>query len=177
MRLESVASDGRERSAAVLYHLIYYSKTVPGIGFDVIGPMLQLAAERNEQEGVSGFICFSSKYFLQVLEGSRHSVNQTFNRICRDPRHTETVILDAREIASRNFGSFGLGYMSGVHEKRDIYFKYCGGTLFEPHRLTSVSALSMLIDCARYSESKAHAGRSEVSCVADDAGAPELKSA
>ena len=136
----------------MLFQLMYYSKVSESVKVTMVAPMLREAAERNAKDGISGFICFSPKYFLQVLEGGRDDVNATYRRICNDTRHHSSVLLGARAVDQRLFARFGMGYMSNISDKRNVYFKFCGGTIFDPSRLTTDGALAMLLESSRVAE-------------------------
>ena len=131
-----------------LFQLVYASKLTEGVSAAEIAGMLDRAAIRNRDSAVSGLICYSPKYFLQVLEGPRHAVNATLSRIIADKRHHDIVVLSAGEIIRRDFSNWSMGYMSGVESKRELYFRYGCGDEFDPMQLSSVSALSLLKEAA-----------------------------
>jgi hypothetical protein len=50
------------------------------------------------------------------LEGSREDVSATYNRIVRDPRHRDVVLMSCEEISVRQFPYWSMG----LHEGMDV---------------------------------------------------------
>ncbi len=48
--------------------------------------------------------------FLQVLEGEKDKVIDTFNRISLDDRHSNVIILDEGPLKERNFEKWSMGF-------------------------------------------------------------------
>ena len=59
-------------------------------------PSCARARPTTRGSGVTGVLCFSEGIFLQVLEGGRSAVNQLYNRIAADTRHTQVELLQLR---------------------------------------------------------------------------------
>jgi blue light- and temperature-responsive anti-repressor len=70
------------------------------------------AVKNNRFNGISGFLVFSKDKFIQVLEGERKLVFETFDRIKRDDRHTDITVLGAAPCQSRAFPDWLMGAMS-----------------------------------------------------------------
>ena len=69
-----------------------------------------LAASRvnNARDGVTGALLYSDGCFAQVLEGGLSVVQRTFERIQRDARHSNVVVLEARRAEARIFGMWDM---------------------------------------------------------------------
>jgi blue light- and temperature-responsive anti-repressor len=99
-----------------LIQLVYHSRMViarSGLSrlaeFSLIH---KIAVKNNRFNGISGFLVFSKDKFIQVLEGERKLVFQTFERIKRDDRHTDVTVLDVTPCKSRVFPDWLMGAMS-----------------------------------------------------------------
>lgn len=128
----------------MLTHLIYASKKVESLALLDVMDIVRKSETRNRQSDITGFLCFSEKYFLQVLEGNRARINETFRRIVADQRHTGVEIISAKEIEAREFGRWSMGFMSHTEDKRKIYLRYSKSDLFDPYDLTESSAFGLL---------------------------------
>jgi len=65
--------------------------------------ILTEANERNDTLGLTGLLAFNGLNFMQILEGSRLSINECIGLIERDRRHHGMIIFDRREIKQREF--------------------------------------------------------------------------
>jgi hypothetical protein len=72
--------------------------------------ILETARRRNAENDITGVLLSIDQGFLQILEGPDHAVDETFDRISRDPRHTAVRILHAGPCDHRSFGSWRMGF-------------------------------------------------------------------
>ncbi|MGY2052196.1 BLUF domain-containing protein [Methylobacterium sp. JK268] len=90
-----------------LIHLIYFSRALlsaePAARARELGEIARHAQKRNEFSVITSFLLYEQGYFLQVLEGERNSVQDTFTRIGNDRRHRDVQIIEWREVAKREF--------------------------------------------------------------------------
>jgi hypothetical protein len=92
-----------------LFQLIYMSSLVnpdPAVAADV----LEVSVRNNKMNGVTGMMLYADGNIVQVLEGEKASVKDTFSRILLDMRHVSIFVLYEREITERDFGSWSMGY-------------------------------------------------------------------
>jgi hypothetical protein len=73
------------------------------------GLCLAKARERNTAIEVSGVLLYQGGTFLQVLEGETDRVGAIYERIGRDTRHRDVLLLHRRVVAERNFGDWEHG--------------------------------------------------------------------
>ncbi|ACL57285.1 BLUF domain-containing protein [Methylobacterium nodulans] len=90
-----------------LIHLIYFSRALlsaeAGARSRELAEIARQAQKRNEFSVITSFLIFEQGYFLQVLEGERTSIQDTFARIVNDRRHRDVQIIEWREIVKREF--------------------------------------------------------------------------
>ncbi|MGU3537262.1 BLUF domain-containing protein [Methylobacterium sp. A54F] len=90
-----------------LVHLIYFSRL--NLSSDAqlragqIGDITRQAQKKNEFSVITSFLIIEGNFAIQVIEGERVSVHETFNRIAEDQRHRDVQICEWREIAKREF--------------------------------------------------------------------------
>ena len=101
--------------AEPVYQLVYCSTSLigefDGGGHDEIEAILAVATDRNAQYGVTGALTFNETHFAQVLEGGREAVLAVFDRIARDPRHTDVTVLQQGDVTARDFAQWAMAYV------------------------------------------------------------------
>lgn len=63
---------------------------------------------RNVPAGLTGCLLLVDGTFIQLLEGPAAAVEATFERICRDLRHTDLQLVDLAETAERLFPAWSM---------------------------------------------------------------------
>ncbi len=119
----------------VAYQLLYISAANHDFTEDELGQLLALARERNQECGVTGMLIYHEGSFIQALEGERNDVEAVYEKIGRDPRHSETRILFRGEIPHRDFASWSMGFyrskqskvenLEGFHQFLNRGFRNC----------------------------------------------------
>lgn len=67
----------------------------------------------NGRCGVTGLLVAGGRRFLQALEGPEEAVGATFERIRADDRHFAVVPLSIKQVQTREFGTWSMGYEAG----------------------------------------------------------------
>jgi len=76
-----------------VYRILYLSHLASGRDFSVVGQILHVSRERNQQLGITGVLVFDGGRFCQLIEGTQPAVVALAQRIRRDPRHTSYRVL------------------------------------------------------------------------------------
>lgn len=131
-----------------LYRLVYYSRT------DFAGPEAELAVtirqilessrRNNLTAGVSGALMFNAGCFAQVLEGPGDAVERTFERIGRDMRHTDVMVLQFAPVSERGFPSWSMAFIGRSTRDGEIYGGLAGESGFNPARLSGEHLFEVL---------------------------------
>jgi len=129
-----------------LYRLIYVSQAISGLEYPDLVDILEKSERNNKKVGITGMLSFGDSMFLQVLEGSRRVVSQTYNRILIDKRHANAELIDFSEIDYRDFGVWSMKVVQlGNHaEVRSIILKYSSSETFSPISMTGRQSLNFL---------------------------------
>lgn len=127
-----------------LVRLVYASRVAKSVDGAEIKKILKVSQDNNARDGISGMLCFSSKYFLQCLEGPRPAVNTAYNRILTDARHSEAELISFQEIARRDFANWSMGYTGEGLIARDTLFQFTPDGELHPTSLSADSAYAML---------------------------------
>lgn len=76
-----------------VYRILYLSHLASGRDFSVVGQILHVSRERNQQLGITGVLVFDGGRFCQLIEGAQPAVVALAQRIRQDPRHTSYRVL------------------------------------------------------------------------------------
>lgn len=128
----------------MLVRLLYASRAAGAVGAEVIEAILEESRRRNPELGVTGVLCQSGDIYLQVLEGGRDAVNRLYNRIVRDPRHRDVVLLDYQEITERRFAAWTMGQVNAARINPSLLLRYSEKAELDPHAMSGKSALALL---------------------------------
>ncbi|MFO1496395.1 MAG: BLUF domain-containing protein [Lysobacterales bacterium] len=131
-----------------LCRLIYASRAVELPRPEDIDAILGVSRANNAKVGVTGALMYSSREFLQCLEGAREAVNSTYARIIKDPRHTEVTILEFSEIERRWFAGWGMHHVPPLWSTRQMLLRYAERETFNPLKMSAACARAMLSDLA-----------------------------
>lgn len=71
----------------------------------------QDARQYNQQNGITGTLCYGNGQFLQCLEGQKKVLLPLLQEIFDDTRHKETKILIVQPIEQRDFSNWGMRLM------------------------------------------------------------------
>lgn len=90
---------------ASLVQLVYVSRlTVSGrLNTSIFDEVERHASQYNEQQGITGILCYGNGQFLQCLEGEKSKVLALQQRICSDKRHKNIKVLLLQPITQRSF--------------------------------------------------------------------------
>ena len=94
-----------KRQKQKLKQIIYTSKPV-ALEDNTIDQILASSHKYNSKSGVTGLLIFGTKLYMQFLEGPDQELDETFNRIKIDNRHTDIRILGVNLTDRRLFGSW-----------------------------------------------------------------------
>lgn len=93
-----------------LTRLIYASTLPEPMSKVDIEQILAASRPRNNDLGITGYLCVSQSHALQCLEGGRDSVNKLYNYIVRDSRHADVTLLRYTEAWRRLFPVWDMGF-------------------------------------------------------------------
>ncbi len=104
-----------------LFRLAYISRNTGLSDAAELDALLASARRANAQADVTGALLFNRECFAQVLEGPMPAVNSVFERIQRDPRHGDVIILLAENSPGRRFPDWAMAYAGEDPEARERF--------------------------------------------------------
>ncbi len=142
----------------MIHQLVYYSRnTVLGGDRAMLTNLREIvsASQRNNsRDGVTGFLIFDKTWFVQILEGERAKVTETYNRIALDNRHSSPNIVNVYDVTARSFPNWTMGGAMRTLEVQEIYLAHNIGSVMDPARLKSSQILQLAIDLQEFEQAK-----------------------
>ena len=142
-----------------IYRLVYTSRNLLEGGEEeqraAIAGLLAVSKRNNARVGVTGALLFNGGSFAQVLEGSRAAVEATFERIQRDPRHSDVAVLQCEPVAARGFPNWSMGFVGDSPRGRALWAEVARLTNFDPSRLEGNVLFNTLLSIVKAEEDEA----------------------
>ena len=120
---------------------------------DILGS----AQKHNGQNNVTGFLVFDGTTFLQILEGERKDVIETYDRIKVDKRHKDIHLLEMTDVAQRQFADWHMGGSMRTLEAQEIYLSHGIGQEINPKTLTAGKIVALALDLQAYEQERREA--------------------
>src|SRR3954468_19148664 len=120
----------------MLVRLMYASRATAPLKPETLNAILKKSTTNNPAAGVTGVLCFSGDIFLQVLEGGRSQVSALYNRIARDERHRDVVLLSYDEIEERSFAGWAMGQVNMSRLNPALLLKYSETAVLDPYAVS-----------------------------------------
>jgi len=93
-----------------LKHIVYVSFSSKALNNAELKALLKVIRQKNKANGISGLLLYNNSTFIQVIEGLEDTLHQVFEKIKKDTRHTNVVILLEEAIQSRTFPGWYMGF-------------------------------------------------------------------
>jgi hypothetical protein len=120
----------------MLVRLMYASRAAKPMDHEELSAILRQSRQHNQACGITGALCCSGNVFIQVLEGGRQAVNQLYQAICRDERHTDVVLLSYQEICERRFANWAMGQVNLSRINPAVLLKYSETATLDPYAVS-----------------------------------------
>jgi hypothetical protein len=98
----------------MLFRMTYVSLSLTEPYSAEVMAIARCALRRNREIGVTGALYYDDAQFFQVIEGEEAAVRALFERIRRDPRHTDVTVLSEGPAASRIFPDWAMKFLDGA---------------------------------------------------------------
>lgn len=120
----------------MLVRLMYASRSAQPMDQEELSAILRQSRQNNLPQGITGALCCSGGIFIQVLEGGRSAVNQLYQRISRDERHTDVLLLSYEEISERRFANWAMGQINLGRLNPAVLLKYSETATLDPYAVS-----------------------------------------
>lgn len=132
-----------------LVQLVYSSRPAGSPASRDLMQILGKARARNAATGITGLLCYTGARFLQVLEGERDDVCETFYRILRDERHIQVRLLAFHYPTARGFAEWAMGYAGTGDMGADVMRRHVAGGTSDQLGNDAETTTAFLRDLAR----------------------------
>ncbi len=95
-----------------MFQLAYISKAKVSISPDELTDLSNDAGTRNQTINVTGMLLYHNGSFFQFLEGNEQVINDLYEHIAKDPRHSNCEIIYAHEAGNRLFSDWFTRHIS-----------------------------------------------------------------
>lgn len=95
-----------------LYKIMYISSATRDMSAEELETMLVKCREKNTFFDISGYMLYHRGHILQLLEGSRTTVEYIYNTIRLDNRHHNIIELCTAPINQRAFADWKMGFQN-----------------------------------------------------------------
>ena len=130
----------------MLVRLTYTSRATELLTPSTMETILASSRKNNPANGITGVLCTNNYIFLQMLEGGRKEVNETYNRIVADKRHHDVQILNFEEITERKFAVWSMGKVSFDRVNMAILLKHSAKPVLDPYAVSGGVSVALLED-------------------------------
>lgn len=93
-----------------LHELVYVSLAEHPMSDGELCELLSQARARNQARGITGFLIYRDREFMQLIEGEEAQVRALFERIESDPRHMHVYCLWDGPIAARSCADWAMAF-------------------------------------------------------------------
>jgi len=130
----------------MLVRLLYASRAAQEIDDALVAKILEDSRRHNLERGITGVLCAYSPgdVFVQVLEGSRETVNALYASIVRDPRHLDVTLLDYAEITERRFAGWRMGSVNLNRVNQATILRFSERAPLDPFTMSGRAFLALL---------------------------------
>lgn len=136
-----------------LTRLIYYSENQidpsKSSVLSELGSILSASNRNNKGLDLTGALVFDDQWFLQTLEGERARVWETLRRIEEDERHSNIVVVEAREVPTRIFGSWWMGLATRNAATAKTFAPFLKRGALRPEEMSADAVLQLMIGLAQ----------------------------
>lgn len=129
-----------------LVRMVYVSKIVNRLDSGALPQIQKVAMANNDKHDLTGLLVFSSKYYLQVIEGGRKAINQLLRNLHHDDRHADLLVLGMEQINQRSFQKWSMQFVPVTSASREVFLRNGVSQEYDPYEMTYLSALGFLND-------------------------------
>ena len=102
-----------------LSRVLYVSGASRALSDADLEAILRASRANNGKAGITGMLLWADGAFIQVLEGASTAVAALVDRIRRDDRHRNVMMIVEEEVANRVFGAWEMGFKKLDPQRRD----------------------------------------------------------
>jgi hypothetical protein len=95
-----------------LHQLVYISKATKIFDSNSLFKILEAAKNNNSHQDITGSLLYDGGRFIQILEGEKDTITSLYEKISKDPRHSNVKILYLEEASIRLFPTWSMSMLN-----------------------------------------------------------------
>lgn len=136
---KAVAAMTQAESAMQLTRLVYTSRH-EHLDAAALQSILESSQRNNARDMITGVLVVDDANFMQLIEGSRHTIAECFARIMADKRHSAVQVISCGDVSRRLFQDWSMRMVEVEKIKQEILSVHSVEGKFQP-RLMSEFAI------------------------------------
>lgn len=104
----------------MLSYILYQSKRNPICTDEEITKILHACERNNSHQDITGMLIYSDDSFMQILEGDYKKINDLYQKIKKDPRHSQIISISLGMLKKRFFPSWAMAHKEVGNEHLTI---------------------------------------------------------
>lgn len=93
-----------------MHRIIYFSSATHFFNLEELDSLLLKSRIRNLANGITGLLIYIDGDFIQILEGEKEKVQNLFNLIKLDKRHSTVISVFNQKVPKRMFENWAMGF-------------------------------------------------------------------
>ncbi len=130
----------------MLVRCLYASRLGKSHSPKLLNDILETSRKHNTKHGITGVLVATGDSFIQVLEGGRAQVSETYNAITQDKRHSDVTLLSFEEITQRSFEGWSMGEVTVGQLNPSVLLKHSATLHIDPFGMSGAAVLCLLRD-------------------------------
>ena len=130
----------------MLVRCLYASRLGKTHSPKILNDILETSRKHNTKHGITGVLIATGDSFIQVLEGGRAQVSETYNAITQDKRHLDVTMLSFDEITQRSFEGWSMGEVTIEQLNPSVLLKHSATLHIDPFAMSGAAVLALLKD-------------------------------
>ncbi|MFN5290363.1 MAG: BLUF domain-containing protein [Planctomycetia bacterium] len=94
----------------MIHYLLYTSVATNPMAKDSLRELLIKAVDYNSSKGITGMLLYKDGNFMQVLEGEETAIRTLFEKISKDSRHRDILVLKEGKLQEHMFSNWSMGF-------------------------------------------------------------------
>lgn len=100
-----------------MHQIIYLSSSKKFLSPEQINELLSKSREKNLKNNITGILLYFDRDFLQVIEGEKKAIQDLFEIIKKDERHSEIITVFNKKINEKHFPEWNMGFAFTDYQK------------------------------------------------------------
>lgn len=132
-----------------LVRLVYASRATFPVGQDNatlnadVARILMQSRRNNPAHGLVGALYFAEGCFFQCLEGPAEAVDALYERLPRDPRHRDLVVLSRESVQKPSFSGWSMKFVPNASVVRQLLDRHHLSS-FDPYKFSPAMLADMV---------------------------------